>query len=594
VLATLQQTYDLVGRDRPGRWVLLILLAIGVSGIEMVGAILVYALLALVVEPEGAIELPLLGDLRQHFAGIDETALLLGVVIVMATFFLVRAVVKVGATYVQARVAHNAGARLSNRLVEGYLRWPYATHLRRHSSQLIRNGHQAVLEIIGQVVHPIIRIVAETILLVGMLLVLAFIAPMATALAVLVIGGAAIVLLIVVQPKLKQIGRVNHEESRATLGILQQSLHGVRDIKALGRERYFASSYGASRLRMARAHYLNATAWQLPTIVIETALLGFILLFFSVAVIQGDRAQETLSVLGLFAYVGLRLQPSLRDIIAGLNSLKYASAPLADLHADLVAVEATRDQIDRVPPLPFLAELALTDVLFRYEGADRDALSNVSFRIRPGEHIGICGPTGGGKTTLVDLMTGLLHPTHGHVTVDGHDLRDQARAWQRTIGIVPQMVFLIDDTLRRNIALGVPDKEIDEDALHDAVQLAQLEEFVTSLPEGLDTYVGERGVRISGGQRQRIAIARALYRRPAVLVFDEGTSALDNTTEAQLMQAINRLRGDHTIILVAHRLTTVRDCDRIIFLESGRISGLGSYDNLMRDNLPFRILAGSP
>jgi ATP-binding cassette, subfamily B, bacterial PglK len=594
VLTTLQQTYDLLGRERPSRWVLLILMAIVVSGVEMLGALLVYTLLALVVDPLGTMELPLIGDLRQHFAGVEETTLLLGVVAVMGTFFLLRGIVKVGATYVAARVAYNAGARLSNRLVEGYLRWPYAAHLRRHSSQLIRNGHQAVLEITGQVVFPVIGIFSETVLLIGMLLVLAFIAPGATALAVIVIGGAAFVLLLLVQPRLKHIGHISHEESQSTLGILQQSLHGVRDIKALGRERYFAHAYGARRLRMARAHYLNATAWQLPNIVIETSLLGFILLFFTVAVIQGDRAQETLSVLGLFAYAGLRLQPSLRSIVAGLNSLKYASAPIADLHADLLATQATRDQIDSFPPLPFTRDLALTDVSFRYEGTDRDALSHISIRIRPGEHIGICGPTGGGKTTLVDLVTGLLHPTSGYVTVDGRDLSDHSRAWHRTVGIVPQMVFLIDDTLRRNIALGVPDKEIDEDALHDAVQLAQLEEFIAALPEGLDTYVGERGVRVSGGQRQRIAIARALYRRPAVLVFDEGTSALDNTTEAQLMQAINRLRGDHTIILVAHRLTTVGDCDRIIFLESGRISGLGSYDDLMRDNLPFRILAGGP
>jgi ATP-binding cassette, subfamily B, bacterial PglK len=213
--------------------------------------------------------------------------------------------------------------------------------------------------------------------------------------------------------------------------------------------------------------------------------------------------------------------------------------------------------------------------------------------IRPGEQVGICGPTGGGKTTLTDVITGLLQPTAGRVTVDGRDLVEFDRNWQANLGIVAQMVFLTDDTLRRNIALGIPDEQIDDDALREAVKLAQLESFVAELPEGLDTTVGERGVRVSGGQRQRIAIARALYRKPEVLIFDEGTSALDNATEAQLMASIEALRGKHTIILVAHRLSTVRHSDRIVFLEHGRMTGTGTYDELRETNVAFREMAGS-
>jgi ATP-binding cassette, subfamily B, bacterial PglK len=342
---------------------------------------------------------------------------------------------------------------------------------------------------------------------------------------------------------------------------------------------------------MARAKYLHAAATQLPPIVIETALLGFILLYFGLAIARGDQSQETLSILGLFGYVGLRLQPSLQLIVGGLNALKFAAAPLEDLHADLLAVEALPETPRTPDPCPSGPVSCWRDVTFQYEETDRPALSGIDLTIRPGEQIGICGPTGGGKTTLVDVITGLLQPTSGTVTVDGADLREHDRAWQRNLGVVPQMVFLTDDTFRHNIAFGVPDDEIDQTALDEAIDSAQLREFVDSLPEGLETVVGERGVRISGGQRQRIAIARALYHRPSVLVFDEGTSALDNTTEALLMESIERLRGDHTIILIAHRLSTVRSSDRVVFIEAGRISGQGTYDELVAENAAFRQLA---
>ena len=590
---TIKQAYDLIGRERPLRWVLLVALALLVSGVEMVGAALVYTLLALVADPGGEIGLPLVGDLRQQFGGIPDDTLLLGVVTAMAVFFLLRAIAKIAAKYVEARIAHNAGARLSTRMFEGYLRWPYPMHLTRTTSELIRNGHQAVTEMVGQVVLPTIRTIAEAFIVVGLLVVLVVLAPLATLAAVVVVGGTAVLLLAFVQPRLKKLGRVRHRESRSTLSTLQQGLFGIRDVKVLGRERAFAKEYGRSRARMARAAYLKDAAGHLPSIVFELSLMAFIIGFFALTVIQGGGAQGTLSILGLFAYAGLRMQPSVQTIIKGLNSLKFSAAPLEDLHHDLQLMSDLGGTSHPADPLPFREELRLDQVTFRYEGAERDAVQDLSLVIRPGEQIGICGPTGGGKTTLTDIITGLLQPSSGRVTIDGQDLAQVERRWQANLGIVAQMVFLTDDTLRRNIALGVPEDRIDEAALREAVKLAQLEDFVAELPKGIDTTVGERGVRISGGQRQRIAIARALYRKPEVLIFDEGTSALDNATEAQMMAAIEQLRGDHTIILVAHRLSTVRGSDRIVFLEHGKMTGLGTYDELRKTNITFREMAGT-
>lgn len=590
---TLRQAFRLIGRGQRRRWILLIALALIASAFEMLGALLVYVLLALVVDPSGDVDLPLVGDVRQLAAGVDEQALLLAMLVTMGVFFAMRAIVQVAVTYIQQRVAQNTGARLSNRLVAGYLNWPYAAHLHRNSSELIRNGHQAVKEFVTQVFLPLIRVTAESIMVLAMLALLISIAPAATGMAVLLIGGGAVVLLFLVQPRIKKLGAISHATSKETLGAMQQALHGVRDIKLLGREKYFARRYAQSRLRYARANYLNATLANIPHAVMELVLLIFILLFFAIAVGAGTPSQNALSILGLFAYAGLRLQPSLQRITSGLNSIKYATAPLVDLHSDLISVEQTPAEDSAVEALPFTDAIVVDNVSFQYAGAAQNALTSINLTIKKGQVVGICGPTGGGKTTLVDLITGLLTPTSGRITIDGTDLQQKTRQWQRSLGVVSQSVFLIDDTLRRNIALGVPDEKIDDDAVSRAVQLAQLTDFINSLPEGIETTVGERGVRLSGGQRQRIAIARALYSQPAVLVFDEGTSALDNATEASLMASIEQLRGSITVIHIAHRISTVKSSDQVILVERGRISAVGTYDELRRDNVGFQQLSGA-
>jgi ATP-binding cassette, subfamily B, bacterial PglK len=592
LLTTIRQALYLLGREQRWRWALLVALALGTSLLEVVAAGLVYVLLVLVSNPTGAVDLPLLGDVRRFAGGADERTLLLSLVSLMAAFFLVRAVAIVAAEYIMSRVANVAGARLSTRLVKGYLSLPYAFHLTRNSSELVRNGHQAVMEVVISVFSPLVRIAAEVVLVLGILILLVLVSPLGTALAMLVVGAAAMVLMVVVQPRLKRLGRTAHLMQKETLQSLQQSLHGVRDIKILGREAFFSESYARSRRRLARTAYIRGAANQLPHVVIETSLVGFILLFFGITVARSAEGLEALSVLGLFAYAGLRLQPSLQRIIMGLNTIKFSTAPTADLYRDLQLTEEQTARSQESERLPFERDLVLEGVSFRYEGTDRDALTDVTLRLERGEQIGICGPTGGGKSTFIDVVAGLLAPTAGRVLVDGRDIARDPRAWQRNLGVVPQMVFLIDDTLRRNIALGIEDSQIDAAALQAAVTLAQLDRFVESLPDGLETKIGERGVRVSGGQRQRIAIARALYGRPQVLIFDEGTSALDNATEHELMLSLEKLRSRHTILLVAHRLSTVRDSDRVILIDDGRVAGVDTFDGLRLRNDLFRDMAG--
>ena len=588
-----RKSLHLIGRDHRGRWLLLVVLAVVASGLEMLGALLVYLLLAMVADPGGDLALPLIGDARRFAGELDETSLLLTLALAMAAFFVIRFLVHVGVTYAYKRVAYRAGARVAKRLAAGYLALPYAFHLRRNTAESIRNANAAGGLVVAQAFLPLIRVAADSIMTLGLLVVMFLASPLATVLAIGVVGGAAGVLLWVVQPRLKRLGGVVHWMSEAILRALQTGLAGLRDIKLLGRERAFVAVYGGGIDQLARAMYLRGTVGELPRLVMETALVGFILVFFGIAVMGGSPTEEILSVLGLFAYAGLRLQPSLNRILAGLNELKFASASVDGVHGDLALIEGLVAPPEHGAPRPFEHELALHGVTFRYDGTDQDALTDVDLVIRRGETIGICGPTGSGKTTLIDVITGLLEPTSGSVTLDGRPLDDDVRGWQANLGVVAQMPFFTDQTLRQNIALGVPDDQIDDEAVHDAIRLAQLDEFVARSTDGIDTHVGERGVRVSGGQRQRIAIARALYRRARVLILDEGTSALDTTTEANLMAALAQLRRDHTIILVAHRLSTVRDCDRIVFVVSGRIADVGSYDQLLQRSEGFRALARS-
>jgi ATP-binding cassette, subfamily B, bacterial PglK len=592
LITTLGKCFQLISADRRWRWLLLILLAVVSSGLEVTGAALVYAMIALVSDPAGEVDLPLVGDLRRLAGDVDDSTLLLAIAGALGLFFLVRAAAQVAISYAQHRVANREGARLANRLTAGYLALPYAFHLQRNTADLIRNVNSAVTKVVGRAFMPIIQVFADIVVVVGLLTVMALVSPLATTVAVVVVGGAAVLLLLVVQPRLKRLGRVSHQMAKTTLQALQQPLHGLRDVKLLGREAAFAHEYAVNRDRLARAQYLHGTALGLPRHVMETALVVFILVFFAYTVITDTANEQVLSTMGLFAYTGLRLQPSLAHIVRGLNSLKFASAAVDEVHSELQLIKGLHPP-DPQPARPFLSRIELERVTFRYEGTEEDVLSDVDLRIERGETVGICGTTGSGKTTLVDLITGLLEPTAGRILIDGRELAEDVRGWQRNLAVVPQMVFLIDDTLRRNIALGIPDSEVDDEAVSEAVKLAQLDEFIAGLPRGLDTTVGERGVRISGGQRQRIAIARALYRKVSVLVFDEGTSALDNTTEAQLMQALERLQGDHTIILVAHRLSTVRNCDKVVYTVRGRIEGLGTYDELLAYHPGFRSLAAN-
>ena len=592
----IRKSLDLLGRHRRWRWVILVFLGVIVAAFEAVGAVLIYALIGLIASAGGSVELPLVGDVSARFPEASELSLQLATAGMVAAFFVLRTTVMVGQGYVRARLIENATAELSNHLVRGYLAMPYLFHTQRNSAELIRNAYDAPTRLADSVLKPLLVMLAELLLVVGLAIVLFIVAPAAMMFAAVALGGASFLLLRIIQPRLQRLGRRAQDARRESVKALQQSIGGFRDIRLLGREEAFARLYSRERLRVAHSDYLNKALQELPRGVVETVLVFVIIAVFVFALLAGDDIDAIFSTLGVFAYVGLRLQPSLYQLVANLNELRYGTAVLDDLLEDrrLVDVAMNSRELQQggasTRP-PFRSSIEIRDVSFEYVPGGQPALQEVNLAITRGEFVGICGPTGGGKSTLIDLLVGLLVPTTGEVVADGVPISEDLAWWYTQLGVVSQTVFLIDETLRANIAFGDDVDEVDESRLERCIRRAQLAEVVAALPHGLDTFIGERGVRLSGGQRQRVAIARALYREPPIIVLDEGTSALDSATESALVSAIDELRGTRTLITVAHRISTVQRADRIVVIDAGRITAEGTYQELIKESPLFRSLA---
>jgi ABC-type multidrug transport system fused ATPase/permease subunit len=376
-----------------------------------------------------------------------------------------------------------------------------------------------------------------------------------------------------------------------------EALGGIKDIKILGRELQFLKNFSVH----AEQHSLNTvvagTIALLPKYVLEALSLGGILLITMYYIgAKNNSATQMVPLLAVYAFAGYRILPALQQIFAGLATMRMNLTALELLHRDLNDKECDYDpeynlqKREEIQPYPFSSNFELNNVSFTYKADQGPVVNEVNITITRNTSIGLVGATGSGKTTLVDIILGLLLPTSGHILVDGNEISGENLAsWQRNFGYVPQQIYLCDDTIARNIAFGVPDEKIDMPAVIRAARIANLHRFVENkLPNGYETIIGERGVRLSGGQRQRIGIARALYKDPEFLIMDEGTNALDGITEEAVMEALGTLSGKKTIIMIAHRLTTVKDCDLIYIMEHGRITNKGTYEELMKSSAWFQ------
>jgi ABC-type multidrug transport system fused ATPase/permease subunit len=571
-------------------------MAVAAAFLEMLAVASIVPFLAAVANP-GRIASDARLAVLQAFLGtgsqVEFLAYLGGIVLLV---LIVANATAATTTWLLLRFANRQGHALSVRMLATYLAKPYEFYLGRHTADLQKNVFGEVFRVTGGIFIPTVQIVAKlcVVILISTLLVL--VNPVLAMIVAGVLGVGYLILYRIVRVTLHRAGRISVEAGtlRARIGI--ESLTGAKEIKLLGREKAFLDQFQAPSLRWADAQTKAQALSHLPRYAVETVALSLILLLAIYLLGKGSGISELLPVLGLYAFAGYRLMPALQQVFAGFAAIRNNQASLDAVMADLqprAELLAASGEAPRRARIPIKESVELVNVRYQYPGAAAWTLQPISLRIPKNSSVALVGATGCGKTTVVDLLMGLLPPTEGRLRVDGVEIdAHNVREWQRSIGHVPQQIFLCDDTIARNIALGLPGGELDRARVEQAARIARLHDFVVgSLPKGYDTVVGERGIRLSGGQRQRIGIARALYTDPDLLVLDEATSALDNVTENAVFEALQALAGQKTVVMVAHRLSTVRGCDLICVMEYGRIVERGSYEELMSSSQRFRALA---
>lgn len=587
MLGHLMKMRALLDRRTKRRLVGLFALMLMAAILEMAGVGLVLPLLQIVVDPNRLESMPLLPGLRDALGLSDTAHFVLAFTIGLTLFFAVKNAFLAWLTQRQNAFVQDRLSKFSTTLFDGYLRRSYAFHLHRNSAELIRNVTQSAPLVYTRGLLSLLNIAMELILSLAALAVVFRIEPMGTLFAGLLLGIAGLLFHRLQRDRYHAWGKVTEEATTTILQWLNQGLGGVKEAKVLACEGYFSARLGDALRRKGHFQALSATHIQLPRLFIEVVAIGCLAVIVAVVVARGQALDTLVPTLGVFGIAAFRLMPSLNRVLGHAANLKQGAAAIDLIYADIMAAPPPPASLRVAAPVDWRC-IDLEGISFRYEAAARSALDGITLRVYRGESLAFVGTSGAGKTTLADTMLGLVEPQAGRLVIDGQEMPNGLAALSGRVGYVPQAVYLMDDTLKRNIAFGVEDDAIDDERVRRALALAQLDELVDSLPEGLATKVGERGVRLSGGQRQRLGIARALYPDPDILILDEATAALDNETEHAIAAAIAGLRGTKTVILIAHRLSTVRACDRLHLMRDGRIIASGRFEELAASDPEFR------
>ncbi len=513
------------------------------------------------------------------FGNLSREELISAVMVAMVLIYVVRSLFLFWSLWIQKGFSASVSGRLSQSLFSIYLRQPYMFHLQRNSSTLMRNAKNAT-SVVTCGVDPFLVLLTDGLVAIAMFALLIAVEPVGTLAVLLVFGLSTFVFQRTTRRRIDNWGyQVDYHETKI-LQHLQEGFGGAKDVKVLGRENEFLSQHEKHLGESIRINRIYNVILTLPRSFMEIITIVWLCLLVVSMVVRGRELADIVPILGLFAAAAFRVMPSINRLLMATQTLIFNRSIIASVYRDFLL--DSPDSLTVKSNTKFASQLELVDVSFQYPAAATTSLQNVSLVVKRGEAVGFVGPSGAGKSTLVDVILGLFAPTSGVVKVDGQDVQQNLRNWQNQIGYVPQAIYLTDDTLRRNVAFGLNDENIDDNLVRDAIRLAQLEEFVATLPEKLETVVGERGVRLSGGQRQRIGIARALYHNPSVLVLDEATSSLDTPTEHGVMQAVQALQGSKTVLIVAHRLSTVEYCDRLYKIENARIIEEGTFDEVVQ------------
>lgn len=531
---------------------------------------LVIPLISIISDPKSLSSLPLISelvDLPDNYS--TEIAIIFSIILIIIFFFLKNMFLGY-VIYFQNKFTAFLKVELSEKLFSKYLNLPWLFHIENNSSKLIRNTNHEV-GYFTKVVQSFLTLIAEILIIIGVTVLLVIYEPygaMASGITILI---SAYILRQFSSQRLLKLGKSRQMYDALVIKNLQEGLGSIKDVQMLERRAYFIDSFYKSAKGLADSNKIFSTLNQIPRLWYEFVAVMAIGVMSSIILLSGNTPQELITVLGLFAAAAFRLLPSVNRATISWQYIKFGLPVIDKLYSEFFK----NNEIEKTTPneikLNFKNSIKVNDVYFNYPGNNKSILDGVTFNLVKGQSIGIIGKTGAGKTTFLDIILGLIKPTKGEVLCDEININSNISDWHKKIGYVPQNIFLTDDTLLNNISFGVDKTEINFVAVEKAIDLAQLRTFVSNLPDGLNTIVGERGVKLSGGQRQRIGIARALYSEPEILVFDEATSSLDNETEISLVESISNLQGIKTLIVVAHRMTTIKNCDLIFEINNGSL-----------------------
>ena len=595
----LKTFFDLLTPRERRNLYLLFCAVLVMAGLEVVSVGSIMPFLQVAADPASVHENAYLSWAYETVGFADTNAFLIALGLAALAALVVSNAFIVFTTWAMSRYVWGRNHSLSFRLLRSYLYRPYEYFLTHNSSELGKNILEEVKEVASQMLKPALQGGAKAIVALAIIGFLFFVDPVVALMVTLVLGLAYAGIYYAVRDRLDRTGAVRVEANTLRYQFVSEAFGGIKEVKLRGKEQAFLEQYEEPSKRYARVQADYRVIKKAPRYILEAVAFGGIILIAVYLIAVQDNIRQVIPMLGLYAFAGYRLMPALQQAFKGIASTRFNIAAVEKIREDLrtrsevAQLSDNGTQDSRKGPLTLEDRLVIKEVSFTYPGADEPAIRDLSLEIPAHSTVGFVGKTGSGKTTTVDLILGLLSPQEGVISVDGTALRDEnTRRWQQDIGYVPQQIYLADDTVARNIAFGVPERDIDMERVRDATRQAHIGEFVENeLPDQWETVVGERGVKLSGGQRQRIGIARALYHRPSVLVFDEATSALDQATEASVMEAIYALEGDHTMLMIAHRLSTVKRANSIIMLERGRKVGEGTYGDLSNRHSKFRSMA---
>lgn len=554
--------------------IIIIMMVIG-AVLETIGVSLILPLVSAIMKPELIENNDYVRSICQFFRIPSMKTFIIVMIFALIGVFILKNIYLFIEYNIQYRFICNNRFETQRKLISSYIQRPYEYFLSINTAEVERVVMGDVREAFG-LLTTLLSFMTEVIICLALVMTIIIIDPVMAISIAIILTAVLFLITKAIKPALRKAGILFHDNSISTHKWLLQSITGIKELKITGKESYFIdqfSKYGKDSIEAEKTNYILGTV---PRLTIEAMSISGMLGVVAILLIRGRGLDSMLPQLSAFAMAAVRILPSANRMSTAINAISYQEPMLDKMIENLHKIE--RWNIDDKEQkevedgkITLLKEVRLDNITYRYPGASVNVLQNANMNIPVSKSVGIVGVSGAGKTTAIDILLGLLEAQEGTVTADGVDIKNAYQNWLNHLGYIPQMIFMLDDTIKRNIAFGYTDEEICDELLWKALDEAQLSDFVKSLPDGIETTIGERGVRLSGGQRQRIGIARALYKNPELLVFDEATSALDNETEAAIMEAINSLHGKKTLVIIAHRLETIKDCDMIYRVEHGSI-----------------------